>query len=62
MIYEYICAICHKEFCVVEENLPKPNPLCPNCGSNKILRKVADPNDDIKRDGFNSMDKKDEGS
>jgi putative FmdB family regulatory protein len=62
MIYEYLCATCHEEFCVVEQKPPKPNPPCPNCGGEKIFRKVADPNDDIKRDGFYNTDKKDDGS
>jgi len=39
-IYEYLCAICGNEFFVVVEDVPKPTPQCPSCGSRKAFQKA----------------------
>jgi putative FmdB family regulatory protein len=57
--YEYLCASCKETFYLVADKPPKPNPNCPNCGSEKTMREWNAPNIIFKGDGFYTTDNKD---
>ena len=64
MIYEFLCASCtsvnNEEyiFCLNAKEPPKTNPDCPNCGSNKVMRKWSPAAVHFKGDGFYSSGNK----